>query len=125
LKGDLNSASTNKKVMATITDEYMKEMMATTKPFTIAILKKGPKFGPDAMPIIWEHGRRNFSLKADGLLPVVCPVRDDVEMAGVGIFITDIEETKKILDGDPAIQAGVLVYEVYPTRTFPGSSLPQ
>jgi hypothetical protein len=112
-------------MMATITDEYMKEMMATTKPFTIAILKKGPKFGPDAVPIIWEHGRRNFSLKADGLLPVVCPVRDDVEMAGVGIFTTDIEETKKILDSDPAIEAGVLVYEVYPTRTFPGSSLPQ
>jgi hypothetical protein len=111
--------------MTTITDDYMKEMMATTKPFTIAILKKGPKFGPDAMPIIWEHGRRNFSLKADGLLPIVCPVSGDAQMAGIGIFTTDIEETKKILDGDPAIAAGILIYEVYPTRTFPGSGLPQ
>lgn len=112
-------------MMATITDEYMKEMMATTKPFTLVILKKGPRFGPDAMPIIWEHGRRNFSLKADGLLPVVCPVRDDSEVAGVGIFTSDIEETKKILEGDPAIEAGILVYEVHPTRTFPGSRLPE
>lgn len=112
--------------MTTITDDYMKEMMATTKPFTIAILKKGPNFTrPDAMPIIWEHGRRNFSLKADGVLPVVCPIRDDSEVAGVGIFTSDVDETTKILDGDPAIEAGILVYEVHPTRTFPGSSLPQ
>ena len=113
--------------MATITDEYMKEMMATTKPFSLVILKKGPNFSmdPKIMAIIWEHGRRNFSLKADGLLPVVCPVRDDTEMAGVGIFTTDIDETRKILDGDPAIQGGILVYEIHPTRTFPGSSLPK
>lgn len=112
--------------MATITDEYMKEMMATTKPFTVVILKKGPNFNrPDAMAIIWEHGRRNFSLKADGLLPVVCPVRDETEVAGIGIFTSDAEETKKILRGDPAIEAGILVYEVHPTRTFPGSSLPK
>lgn len=112
--------------MATITDEYMKEMMATTKPFTIVILKKGPNFTrPDAMTIIWEHGRRNFSLKADGLLPVVCPIRDESEVAGIGIFTSDTEETKKILQGDPAIEAGILVYEVHPTRTFPGSSLPK
>jgi len=113
--------------MAIITDDYMKEMMATTKPFTLAILKKGPNFSTDSkvMAVIWEHGRRNFSLKADGVLPVVCPVRDDSEVAGVGIFTTDTEETKRILDGDPAIEAGILVYEVHPTRTFPGSSLPK
>jgi hypothetical protein len=26
--------------------------------------------------IIWEHGRRNFSLRADGLLSIICPVGD-------------------------------------------------
>ena len=112
--------------MTTITDEYMKEMMATTKPFTIVILKKGPNFNnADAMQIIWEHGRKNFSLKADGLLPIVCPVRDESDVAGVGIFTSNAEETKKILEDDPATEAGILVYEIHPTRTFPGSSLPQ
>ena len=111
--------------MATITDEYMKEMMAGTKPFTIVILKKGPNFSsPGAMQIIWEHGRRNFSLKADGLLPIVCPIGDESDVSGVGIFTSNADETKKILEGDPAIEAGILVYELHPTRTFPGSSLP-
>ncbi|MGH2646511.1 MAG: hypothetical protein ACRDE8_03045 [Ginsengibacter sp.] len=59
------------------------------------------------------------------MLPVVCPINDGSEMAGVGIFTTDEEETKKILEEDPAIQARVLVYEIHPTKTFPGSSLPK
>ena len=55
--------------MTTITDEYMKEKMAETRPFTVVILKRGAAYKmPDAYPIIWEHGRRNFSLQADGLL---------------------------------------------------------
>ena len=112
--------------MTTITDEYMKEMIATTKPFTIAILKTGPNFNrPDIMQIVWEHGRRNFSLKADGLLPIVCPVRDGSEVCGVGIFNADPDETKKILDEDPGVKAGAFVYEIHPTKTFPGSSLPK
>jgi hypothetical protein len=36
--------------------------------------------------IIWEHGRRNFSLRADGLLSIICPVGDGTQVAGVGIF---------------------------------------
>ena len=112
--------------MTTITDEYMKEKMAETKPFTVVILKRGLAYKmPEVYPIIWEHGRRNFSLHADGLLPIVCPVRDETDLAGIGIFTTDEEETKKILEEDPAIKAGVLIYEIHPTKTFPGSCLPK
>ena len=28
------------------------------------------------------------------------------------------------MDADPAVQAGVLTYELHPVRSFPGSSLP-
>ncbi len=112
--------------MTTITDEYMKQMSATTKNFTLVILKKGPAFKmPDVFPVIWEHGRRNYALRADGLLSIVCPVSDNTEMAGIGIFNADVEETKKILEGDPAIKEGILVYEIHPTRSFPGDSLPK
>lgn len=114
--------------MAIITDEYMKEKMAQTKPFTVVILKRSPAYKmPDVYPIIWEHGRKNFSLYADGLLPIVCPIRDANEsnVAGFGIFTTGMEETKNILEEDPAIKAGVLIYEIYSTKTFPGSCLPE
>ena len=111
--------------MTTITDEYMKQMMTTTKTYTAIILKKGPEFKmPDSYPTIWEHGRRNFALRADGLLSIVCPINDGTEIAGIGIFNADEEETKKIMDGDPTIVAGILVYEIHPVRSFPGDSLP-
>ena len=52
-------------MLPTINDDEMRQMMTTTKPYTIIILKKGPKFNePGADKIIWEHGRRNFALRA-------------------------------------------------------------
>lgn len=103
----------------------MKQMMMTTKPYTVVILTKGPNFNrPDAPGIIWEHGRRNFQLRAEGLLSVVLPIRAEGDKAGVGVFNADVEQTKKIIEGDPAVMEGVLNFEVYATRSFPGDSLP-
>jgi len=92
----------------------MKQMMTTTKSYIAVILSKGPNFNrPDARTIIWEHGRRNFSLRADGLLSVVFPIRDDSDKAGIGIFNADLEQTKKIIEEDPAIMEGILTYELH------------
>ena len=111
--------------MTTITDEYMYSMLPKTKEYCIVLLKPGPKADqPDVRKIIWEHGRRNFSLRADGFLSIVCPVTVEGNLSGVGIFNCTIEETKKIMDDDPGVVAGVFVYETYPCRSFPGDSLP-
>lgn len=111
--------------MATITDDFMKEMMTKTRPFTVVILKKGPSYQlPDILPVIWEHGRRNFSLRADGKLAIVCPVNDGSDTCGIGIFSTDFEETQKIMEGDPGVQQGIFVFELHNSRSFPGDSLP-
>jgi hypothetical protein len=110
--------------MSTITDDYMKQIMTTIKPFTAVILKKGPKYGPDSLPVIWEHARRNFELREDGKLSIVCPIQDESDITGIGVFSTDPEETKKIMNGDPGVQAGVFTYEIHATRSFPGDSLP-
>jgi len=88
--------------------------------------KKGPRFKmPDVYPVIWEHGRRNYALRADGILAIVCPISDDTEIAGIGIFNADVEQTKRLMDGDPAVAEGVLNYEIHPTRSFPGDELPK
>ena len=109
-----------------ITDEMMMQVLSTTQVYTLVVLRKGSKYGEgNAQQIIWEHVRRNLSLRADGLLSIVCPVKDDSEMAGIGIFDADAEQTKNIMDNDPAINAGVLVYEIHPTRSFPKDSLPE
>jgi uncharacterized protein YciI len=111
--------------MTTITDEFMREMLPTAKQYCIVILKAGPKkHEPGVEKIIWEHGRRNFALRADGVLAIVCPVNDGSDVSGVGIFNTSAEEVRKIMDEDPAVQAGVFVYELHACRSFPGDSLP-
>ena len=112
--------------MPIITDEYMKQMMTTTKTYSIVILKKGPNSEhANRQQIVWEHGRKNFELRAEGLLSIVCPVMDNSDVQGVGIFNTDEEGVKKIMDEDPGVKEGVLIYEVHPCRSFPGDSLPQ
>lgn len=111
--------------MQEITDAYMRERLAKTRPYTAVILKKGPEYHmPQAGPVIWEHGRRNFQLRAEGILPLACPINDGTDMAGIGIFTTPPERTREILEGDPAILAGVLVYDIHPVIGFPGSVLP-
>ncbi len=108
-----------------ITDDQMRERLRAAKPYTLVILHKTPKRDePGSDAIIWEHGRRNFQLRDQGALAIVCPIRDESDVAGIGIFTTNPEDTRRIMEGDPAVQAGILTYEVHPTRGFPGSTLP-
>ena len=111
--------------MATITDEEMKELHTKTRPYSIVILRAAPELHqPKAEQIIWDHGRWNLELRADGKLAIVCPVTDGGDVCGLCIFGTDPDETKRIMDGDPGVQAGVFLFEVHPCRSFPGDSLP-
>ncbi|HEU5440259.1 MAG TPA: hypothetical protein VFU88_13295 [Ktedonobacterales bacterium] len=108
----------------TITDAYMQQMRAKAREYCLVILHVGPQYTqPGAQQIIWEHGRRNHTLRAAGVLSIVCPVTDDSDVRGIGIFATSVEETRTIMDEDPSIKAEVLVYEVHPCRGFPGDSL--
>jgi hypothetical protein len=108
-----------------ISDQHMRDGLASSRAYTVAILARGPAYHPPTSdPIIWEHGRRNFALRAAGLLSIVCPISDGTQTAGVGIFDTDPATTERILQGDPAVQAGVLTYQIHPTRGFPGDCLP-
>jgi hypothetical protein len=111
--------------MVTITNEMMQERLAQTRAYSLVILKEGPNYRqPGADKIIWEHGRRNFALRQDGALAIVCPVRDDSEVCGIGIFDADPDATTRLMAEDPAVLAGVLIFEVHPVRGFPGDALP-
>jgi len=109
----------------TITDEMMRERLSNLKPYTIMILrKKIPGFGePGTDKIVWEHGRRNFVLRASGKMNVICPVNDGSDVTGVCVFNADLEETRRIYDEDPGVKAGIFTYELHPTLSFPGDAL--
>ena len=109
----------------TYTDEMMRERLAQARSYTMVVLRVAEKYGMDGTKdIIWEHGRRNMGLQADGIMPIVCPVGDETGLAGVAIFVDDADTVRSIMDSDPAVQAGVLSYTVHPCRGFPGSALP-
>jgi hypothetical protein len=108
-----------------ITDEQMQAGLRANREYSLLILKAGPNRqmqGVDA--IVWEHGRRNFALRAAGLLSIVCPVPDNSDLSGIGIFNVDLAQLREIMDGDPGVQGGVFTYELHPCRSFPGDRLP-
>lgn len=111
--------------MKTFTDEEMGRLLPTAKAYSVMILKRGPRFGDASSPaIIWEHGRRNFGLRDDGVLAVVLPVTDESDVCGIGVFAATVDETAAIMAEDPGVAAGVFTYEVHACRGFPGDSLP-
>jgi hypothetical protein len=106
-----------------ISDDDMRAMLGDARTYTIAILRPGPeRHSEGSAPIIWEHGRRNFQLRAAGKL-IAMPVGDGSDVAGVGIFNATPDEVADILADDPAIAAGVLTYELHACRGFPGDAL--
>ena len=110
--------------MPTISDDQMNALLKMSKAYSLVVLKPGPERHKEGVEkIIWEHGRRNFSLRAEGLLSIVCPVGAET-LNGIGIFNLGAEETAKVMEGDPGVREGVFVYEVYPCRSFPGDALP-
>jgi len=101
----------------------MRQALPTTREYTLVILHGPNREVPNADAIIWEHGRRNFALRAAGLLAVVCPIRDGSGVAGVGVFNAEPSTVEQLMQGDPAVQAGILTFEVHTTRSFPGDAL--
>ena len=55
---------------------------------------------------------------------MVCRVADDSAWAGIGIFDAPADEVARLMEDDPAVQAGILVYEIHPVAGFPGDGLP-
>jgi hypothetical protein len=114
-----------------VTDEMLRASLERTVPYTVLILKAGPRYappGPDRSSeverVIWQHGKRNMALRVAGLMPVICPIGDGSGYTGVSVVTATVEDTRRIYARDPAVMAGVLAFEVHATRSFPGSCLP-
>jgi len=108
----------------TVTDEQIQALAATAKPYSLALLHWGPDRtmdGADAIEL--EHQRRMVSLRAEGVIAILCPVASDT-LAGVAIMTVPAEEAAQIMAGDPCVQAGLMRYEVHPCHGFPGDVLP-
>lgn len=116
---------TDSVVVDDITDAYMQERLKLAQGYTLVLISQGPNWDtPDRGSIIWEHGRRNFGLRREGYLAIVCPVRDETPLCGLYIFSADVDTVTTIMERDPGVLSGVFVFEAHPIIGFPGDSLP-
>ncbi len=80
--------------MAKITDDVMRASLGKTKEYSVVILHGTAKLQePSSRAVVWEHARRNFEMRADGVLQIVCPVADGSGVSGIGIFAASPDET--------------------------------
>jgi hypothetical protein len=111
--------------MTSFTDEQMLDAMSRTRDYTVVLLEAGPQYddSDETRAIVWEHGRRNFDLRAAGQLNIVCPIRDESALCGVAVFSGTPDEVRALMEEDPGVRAGVFTYRIHPSRSFPGDSL--
>jgi hypothetical protein len=111
--------------MSSITDNYMDKVLKTRPSRTPSSCSKaalGPK-EPDADKLIREHGGSNLKLRKDGTLDLIIALMDEGEIWGFDVFNTDVDETRRIMENDPAVQAAIMVCETHAAVSFPGDAL--
>jgi hypothetical protein len=108
----------------TVTDEQVQQLVATASPYSLALLWWGTeRFQDGADETERAHQRRMVSLRADGSIAILCPVGSET-LAGVAIMTVPADDARKIMAGDPCVQAGMMRCEVHPCHGFPGDALP-
>ena len=104
--------------------------------YTLVLLRRPPD-APD-MPdeeldaLQARHLAYRAGLKRQGLLVANGPLgeQSDIAMRGLSIFACDLDEARRLSDGDPSVQAGRLAYDVMEwwvaagTLAFPAAAGP-
>ena len=107
----------------TVTDDDVRRLAETAQPYSVALLSWGPERHRDgADEIEREHQRRMVSLRADGVIAVLCPVPSDT-LSGVAVMSVPADEARSIMDDDPCVRAGMMRCEVHACLGFPGDAL--
>ena len=111
-------------VNAPVTEEQIRDLVATGKPFSVALLWWGPNRHIDGADTVeFEHQQRMVSLRAEGAIAVLLPAQSD-KLAGVAVMTRSPDEAKAVMGDDPCVKAGMMTCDVYPVIGFPGDALP-
>jgi uncharacterized protein YciI len=86
--------------------------------YTLVLLRRpanAPDMSEDELNALQaQHLAYRAQLRRDGVLVVNGPLgeQSDVAMRGLSIFASDIDEARRLTDGDPSVMAGRLAYDV-------------
>ncbi len=113
-----------------ITNDYMKARVQSGRGYATSLLKKGPAYeppnarSPENAAIVWEHVRRNMQLQQAGKKALVGPVVGGGDIVGIAVFTVPEPDARTLMDEDPAVKAGIFIYEFVTWFEFPGDGLP-
>jgi len=109
----------------TVTDEQVQQLAARAASYSLVLLWwDEARFQDGAEEIEAAHQRRMVSLRADGVIAVLCPVGSD-ELAGMAVLDVPLERARAVMAEDPCVRAGMMRVDVHPCHGFPGDTLPQ
>jgi len=104
--------------------------------YALVLLRRpddAPEMSEDALDALQaRHLAYRAGLKRKGLLVANGPLgeQSDIAMRGLSIFACDLDEARRLSDGDPSVRAGRLAYDVMEwwvaagTFAFPGTDRP-
>lgn len=104
------------------TNERVLEVIATGRPHVMAVLRPGPNPRADTSVPPFDHLRYHFTLRDGGEVRLIGPMRDSPDIAGIIVFETaDLDTAARLMDGDPGVANGNIVYELTTWYALPGS----
>ncbi len=106
-------------------EEVQKSSPPELASYYFVLLTRGPEWTAEKTPatekIQAAHLANITKLHDAGKLVLAGPFTDNGNWRGIFIFKTSsIEETKSLVENDPAVQAGRLTYEIHPWTTKKG-----
>lgn len=105
--------------MPDITQEFIMAKVATAKPHTLVILKRGPNYDSTGH-LHMEHLKHIFTMREAGQQVLTCPIMDEGEIVGIGLFALSNEEAAALTAEDPGVKAGRFTFEVLNCMGIPG-----
>ena len=106
-------------------DELKSSSPAELTSYYFVLLTRGPQWTADKTPATEKmqaaHLANITKLHDAGKLALAGPFTDDGNLRGIFILKTSsVEETKSLIESDPAVRAGRLTYEIHPWATRKG-----
>lgn len=95
--------------------------------YFMCFLYRGSREGYDSTQLVEiqaKHLAHINQMSEDGQISMTGPFDDDKDMRGIVVFnVATLEESKKLMDKDPAVKAGLLQAEIRPWWAAKGSVL--
>lgn len=116
-------------VTTDVTWDQIQEKISIGRQYTIVFLKAGPvrqQLPEEELEKLQiAHLKYLFSLKEQGKLPLFGPFTQSGDLRGICIFnLTDKTAIQALMDKDPHVKSGRLIYEMHPWFGLPGDQLP-